>query len=677
MPLTTPATTLNSMGVNWQTATPAVDPYMVWAAISEFTGFDPAHASQLALAQITVETRDAVQPWTIMPGGPGSGPHAICTTEDGNGRIWTGDVDGTTLRELLTRTVNPLVAIELHVPRVSIVNIWPHKVAIPVNMTSRSIGSVIAVIDHGCPFAHRQFLQPALDAAGLPVQGRWRTRVLALWDQDVAHTVDRQTTVTTPAGASLTTWREVAPFGYGREMTSEDMDGLIDAFTQSGVVDEDGVYRHAEYDDLEDRATHGAHVMDLACGELDPMTRHPDHASEVGIIFVQLPRNTIADTSGGSMTRYVLDALSYIIAKTDGNVDHLAINLSYGATGGAHDGSSLLERGIDLLIQQARDIKPNRKIEVVIAAGNHILRKGHAQVRLTPAAPDRTLYWDVMPDDWTDSYLELWYAKGAQVAVQVSVTSPSGHVGAVSTIGSWQHMRDTDGGLCGALVHSARTPSGDDKAMALIALRPTHVDMRLTAPSGMQQVPVEHGLWRIDLSSLSTQPVVVDAWVQRDDALPWQGGQPQSRLWSERTDRDDDEDDTLLDAVKRRTTGSSVASGRHSMVVGAYVQSDQGLSRYTAAGPTYNNAREAVRIWPDCVAPADESYSLPGILAAGTRSGVLVRMNGTSVAAPQIARALINWWCDGKTPPIPVGLSDLPQMPADLRRFRSGAYRHG
>lgn len=44
--------------------------------------------------------------------------------------------------------------------------------------------------------------------------------------------------------------------------------------------------------------------------------------------------------------------------------------------------------------------------------------------------------------------------------------------------------------------------------------------------------------------------------------------------------------------------------------------------------------REAVRTWPDCVAPADESAALPGILAAGARSGVLVRMNGTSVAAP-------------------------------------------
>lgn len=44
--------------------------------------------------------------------------------------------------------------------------------------------------------------------------------------------------------------------------------------------------------------------------------------------------------------------------------------------------------------------------------------------------------------------------------------------------------------------------------------------------------------------------------------------------------------------------------------------------------------REAVRTWPDCVAPADESAALPGILAAGGRSGVLVRMNGISVSAP-------------------------------------------
>ena len=41
---------------------------------------------------------------------------------------------------------------------------------------------------------------------------------------------------------------------------------------------------------------------------------------------------------------------------------------------------------------------------------------------------------------------------------------------------------------------------------------------------------------------------------------------------------------------------------------------------------------------PDAMAVSDDSHAHRGILAAGTRSGSTVPMNGTSVAAPQITR---------------------------------------
>jgi hypothetical protein len=45
---------------------------------------------------------------------------------------------------------------------------------------------------------------------------------------------------------------------------------------------------------------------------------------------------------------------------------------------------------------------------------------------------------------------------------------------------------------------------------------------------------------------------------------------------------------------------------------------------------------------PDLAAVTDASPSLPGILGTGTYSGSVVRLNGTSVAAPQAVRALAN-----------------------------------
>jgi hypothetical protein len=46
------------------------------------------------------------------------------------------------------------------------------------------------------------------------------------------------------------------------------------------------------------------------------------------------------------------------------------------------------------------------------------------------------------------------------------------------------------------------------------------------------------------------------------------------------------------------------------------------------------------RSGPDAAAVADDSAVLHGVLAAGTRTGSVVAMRGTSVAAPQVTRLI-------------------------------------
>jgi subtilisin family serine protease len=66
------------------------------------------------------------------------------------------------------------------------------------------------------------------------------------------------------------------------------------------------------------------------------------------------------------------------------------------------------------------------------------------------------------------------------------------------------------------------------------------------------------------------------------------------------------------------------------------------VAPYSAGGPVTQPVLPPPldRIGPDAVAPSDDSLAHDGVLAAGSRSGSVVAMNGTSVAAPQVARLI-------------------------------------
>src|SRR5205085_6809950 len=109
----------------------------------------------------------------------------------------------------------------------------------------------------------------------------------------------------------------------------------------------------------------------------------PDAAGQAAIIFVQLPRSAVEDTSGGSLTGFVLDALHYIDERTttrtaDNEIRKLpvAINLSYGTFAGPHDGNSIIERAIDEFVERRTECA------VVVAAGNAFDKNIHARLSI-------------------------------------------------------------------------------------------------------------------------------------------------------------------------------------------------------------------------------------------------------------------------------------------------------
>jgi hypothetical protein len=71
------------------------------------------------------------------------------------------------------------------------------------------------------------------------------------------------------------------------------------------------------------------------------------------------------------------------------------------------------------------------------------------------------------------------------------------------------------------------------------------------------------------------------------------------------------------------------------------------VARYSSRGP----GRAGAVPGPDLVAPSDDSPVQHGLLAAANRSGAKFRLDGTSVAAPLVARRVANLLGSSTNPP--------------------------
>jgi hypothetical protein len=159
------------------------------------------------------------------------------------------------------------------------------------------------------------------------------------------------------------------------------------------------------------------------------------------------------------------------------------------------------------------------------------------------------------------------------------------------------------------------------------------------------------GDWEVRLwnTAAAAGPETVSIRCQRNDT-PF-GFRPfgrQSRLEDPgyravRPDGRADEVDAEGAWVLRRGTTNAIGSGALSVRVGSARVAN--LNRRTddalpLAASTFSSAGdpENTRDGVDIAAASEVSHALPGVLAAGTRSGARLRLSGTSAAAPQFAR---------------------------------------
>jgi subtilisin family serine protease len=410
-------------------------------------------------------------------------------------------------------------------------------------------GAIVGIIDSGFDFAHHNFLKE-----------NGSTRLLALWHQDG------------PSGPG-------SPFGYGKRYGAREMD---DALGESNPYDALGYGPSPDPPVGGPRGTHGTHVADIATGN-GRGSGVPGVAPKADIVFVEPAISDIAwegeevvETSFGDSVQQ-LEAARFLF--DEAGERPCVVNISLGTNGGPHDGSSLVEKGIDALIAE----RPNRA--VVISAGNAFDDGVHISGTV-PAAGSSDVGLSIPDGLVSQCEMELWY--GGSDRFDVEVITPAGDSLGTVPLGSNARVRADDGTTLLFLSHRAKDPNNGDNMFSLF------LEERLPA-----------GVWTVRLHGEQVVDGGYDAWIERND---------RSQA-------------SFVDADGARTLGS-ISCGRLSLAVGSYDAHKPAtpLSFFSAAGPT-RDGREK----PEISAPGHDVFAAH----SRTRIGV-VRKSGTSMAAPAV-----------------------------------------
>ncbi len=380
------------------------------------------------------------------------------------------------------------------------------------------------------------------------------------------------------------------------------------------------------------RATHGTHVLDLAAGEA-----MEDAVQDRPILAVQLPAQATAETWGARLDHAILTGVQAILNWADswpGGAAPCVINLSYGVQAGPKNGQAFLEREVARLIA-ARNAA-GIVTRLVLPAGNSYRDKSRAEMDVANGAKG-CVTWKVLPLDQSSNFVEIW----SETAVSVTLRDPSGAV-VLSTDGP-QDWR-ADGHLIGRLYAGAK--SGASNVTLALAGTLNHRQAKQVARAGAYQ---------IEVSTASSQPVAVSVEVHRDETPNTQRRVSHQSYLTDAFAYGYDAQTGRLEAplansaLTRDGTLSAFATASSEdavYVVGGIFAGDDPLvaSRVSASAGGFVSRN------PTGVAVSDDSLAHPGQLATGTFSGSVILQGGTSVACPQVARALVN--AGGTLPPL-------------------------
>ncbi|MFI7062625.1 S8 family peptidase [Kribbella sp. NPDC050124] len=477
----------------------------------------------------------------------------------------------------------------------------PEIEADPASLPSGSLagggeGVMVGVIDSGADFVHGNFRRS--DGS---------TRLVALWHQDGPST-------------------SASPFGYGKRYSPQDIDQAL------GQPNPYGALRYGPEPDAPGRpkGTHGTHVADIAAGN-GLGSGVPGVAPKADIAFVEPAVSDIAwegeEVVGSSFGDSVqqLEAARFLFDEAGDRP--CVINISLGTNGGPHDGTSLVEKGMDALVSE----KPNRA--VVIAAGN-AFDDGVHLAGSVPAGGSVDVSLSIPDTLVSQCEMELWY--GGSDRFSVELITPSGNSLGTVPLGSNARIRADDGTTLLFVSHRDADPNNGDNMFGLFL---------------EERVPA--GVWRVRLHGDQVANGGFHAWIERND---------RSQA-------------SFVDADGSRTLGS-LSCGQLSLAVGSYDAHTptKPLSFFSSAGPTRDGRQK-----PEISAPGH------AVFAAHSRTGTgVVRKSGTSMAAPAVTGVVALILAEAKAHGVALDAATLRRIVMDSARSNPPAnggwddrYGHG
>lgn len=351
-----------------------------------------------------------------------------------------------------------------------------HATAVHMGPHSRrGDGIVIGIIDDGIDWRHGSFLKE--DGT---------SRILAIWDQTL---IAQGTETPGPGPVPTPPQRDSRGVVYLQGQISDALKGRATIRTKS------------------ERAGHGTHVAGIAAGNGRPATVCHGGRTYVGVapnadlIVVRLK----SSLEIGENVRLV-QALDFISSFQDAIGRPKVINISLGDNLGSHDGTSKVEREIDLHVETG-DLLHIPYI-VVKSAGNEGDAKHHVHDTV-PGNNSIDIEFTVPKDVTSDAMLDLWYARGG--TLNLTVTAPNGISSRVVNHGTSLLLNAP------FIANPTAAPNRQSQVTIVGSINGQYSrdnNFRITL-HGPGQGAIPDGPWKLTLTNPNVAPVNFHCWIER------------------------------------------------------------------------------------------------------------------------------------------------------------------
>ena len=326
----------------------------------------------------------------------------------------------------------------------------------------RGNGVIVGIIDSGIDFMHEAFRRPDMSS-----------RILAIWDQGLVPRAGESS----PAG-----------FTYGVEYRAPQINAALAAPDPFAVV------RHRDLQ-IPGDGFHGTHVAGIAAGDGSvagsgqPPFTFLGVAPEADLVVVANTRGAAAGQRGLGDSADTLDAARYILDLAEALGRPVVINQSQGDNLGPHDGTSLLERGLDNLLGGTGRA-------MVKSAGNEGNRNRHASGAV-PLGGGQPVQF-TMPARTAPVTIDVWYSGTDRF--DVTITPPGGGPTPIVSPGATTAVNVTGGNS--VFTDSAVGDPGNGDSRIFIVL------------SRAGAATVTPGTWTITLMGTTVSNGLWDAWIR-------------------------------------------------------------------------------------------------------------------------------------------------------------------